>query len=56
MQFEVECDPMQYENKVETTKGIHTFNFLNKNNLEGVQNTSQKYHLPINVACIGMSG
>jgi hypothetical protein len=26
VQFGVECDPMQYENKVGTTKGIHSLN------------------------------
>jgi hypothetical protein len=52
MQFEVECDPMRYENKVETIEGIHTLNLKDKDNLKGVQKTSQKDHLLINVTCM----
>jgi hypothetical protein len=26
MQFGVECDPMRYDNKIGTTKGIHIYN------------------------------
>jgi hypothetical protein len=44
---------VQYENKVETTKGIHSLSFLGENNLEGVQKPSWKDHLPINKRCIG---
>jgi hypothetical protein len=28
VQFEMECDHMRYENKVETTKAIHSLNLL----------------------------
>ncbi len=52
MQFGVECDPMQYENKVGTIKGIHSLNCQDENSLEGVQIPSQKDHLPINATCI----
>jgi hypothetical protein len=40
MQFGVECDPMQYENKVETIEGIHSLNLQSENNLEVVQKPS----------------
>jgi len=36
----MECDPMQYENKVETTYGIHLLNLLDENNPIGVQKPS----------------
>ncbi len=55
VQFEVECDPMRYENKVETTTRIHTLNLFNENNPKGVQKPSQNDHLLINATCIGMS-
>jgi len=45
---------MQYENKVEITKGFHLLNIPNENNFEGVQKPSQKNHFPINVACVRM--
>jgi len=45
---------MQYENKVETIKGIYSFNLQGENSLEGVQKPSQKYHLPLNVAYVGL--
>ncbi len=48
------CDPMQYENKVETIKRIHLLNLLSKNNPKGEQKPSQKNFLLINVACVGM--
>jgi hypothetical protein len=35
--FGVECGPMQYENKVGTTKEIHSLNFQGENNPKGVQ-------------------
>jgi hypothetical protein len=54
MQFEMECDFMQYENKVKTTKGINSPNLLGENIPKGVQKPSQKDHLSINVACIRM--
>jgi len=54
VQFEVECDFVWYENKVEITKGIHLLNLLNENNPKGVQKPSQKDHLLTNVTCIGM--
>jgi hypothetical protein len=40
MQFGLECDPMQYENKVETTYGIHFLNLLGENSPIGVQKPS----------------
>jgi hypothetical protein len=50
----VECGPVQYENKVGTTKGINSLNFQGENSFEVVQKPSQKDHLLINVTCIGM--
>jgi hypothetical protein len=35
--FGVECDLMQYENKVGTTKGMHSLNFQRENSSKGVQ-------------------
>jgi hypothetical protein len=40
MQFKVECDLVQYENKVETTNGIHVLNLQSENSPKGVQQTS----------------
>ncbi len=40
VQFEVECDLVQYENKIETTEEIHKLNLLGENILEGVQKPS----------------
>jgi hypothetical protein len=40
VQFEVECDLSQYENKVEIIEGIHLLNLLSENNLEGVKKPS----------------
>ncbi len=54
MQFRVECDLVKHENKVGTIKGIHSLNLQGENNPKGVQKPSQKDHLPINAACIGM--
>jgi len=45
VQFDVECDIMQYENKVETTIRIHLQNLWSENNFEGLQKPSQKDHL-----------
>jgi len=36
----VECGPMQYENKVRTTKGIHSLNLQGENNPINFQNPS----------------
>jgi len=36
VQFEVECDLVQYENKVETIEGIHLLNLISENSFEGV--------------------
>jgi hypothetical protein len=55
MQFGVECGLVQYENKVRTTKGIHLLNLQGENSPKGVQKPSQKDHLLINVACVGIS-
>jgi hypothetical protein len=38
MQFEVECDFVQYENKVEIIEGLHLLNLLGENSLKGVKN------------------
>jgi len=38
VQFGVECDPMQYENKVGITKGIHLLNFQVENSSERFKN------------------
>jgi len=40
VQFEMKCDLMQYENKVETIEGIHLLNLLGENNLECVKKKS----------------
>jgi len=53
VQFNVECDIMQYDSKVETIVGIHLQNLLGKNSFKVVQ-PSNKDHLQINSACIGM--
>jgi hypothetical protein len=45
---------MRYENKVETTKGIHLLNLLGEKDPENCQKPSHKYHLLINVICAGM--
>jgi hypothetical protein len=45
VQFDMECDLMRYESKVETIVGIHLWNLLGENNFEGVQKPSQKDHL-----------
>jgi len=51
----VECDLVQYENKVGTIEGIHLLNLQNENSFENVQKPSQKYHLLINATCVGTS-
>jgi hypothetical protein len=38
--FDMECDLVQYENKVETTVGIHSWNILGESSLKGVQRPS----------------
>jgi hypothetical protein len=45
---------VRYENKVETTKGIHSLNLLGGKNPENGQKPSHKYHMLINVTCVGM--
>jgi hypothetical protein len=52
LQFDVECDIVQYENIVETTMGIHLQNLVGENNLLSVQNPSQKDHLQINATYV----
>jgi hypothetical protein len=47
MQFGVDYDPMRYENKVKTIKKLHLLNLLGENNVQNVQKSSQKDHLPI---------
>jgi hypothetical protein len=32
----MKCDPVQYENKVETIEGIHSLNLMGENSLEHV--------------------
>ncbi len=51
----MECDLVQYENKVETTMRIHLWNLMGENSLKDVLKSSQKYYLWTNVTCIGMS-
>jgi hypothetical protein len=51
----VECDLVRYENNVEITDGIHSLNILGENYFKGVQKPSQKNHLLINMAWVGMS-
>jgi hypothetical protein len=36
MQFDVECDLMRYESKVETIVGFHLQNLLSESNFKGV--------------------
>jgi hypothetical protein len=43
-----------WKKKIGITEGIHSLNLLDENNPEGVQKPSQKNHLPINGACVGM--
>jgi hypothetical protein len=50
----VECDLVWYGSKVETIVGICSWNLLNKNNIGVVWRPSNKDHLQINSACIGM--
>jgi hypothetical protein len=45
VQFNVECDLVQYESKVETIVEIHSWNFLGENNFIGVRRPSQKDQL-----------
>jgi hypothetical protein len=40
VQFGVDYDLVQYENKIGTTKGIHLLKFKGEKNLEGVQKPS----------------
>jgi hypothetical protein len=54
MHFEVEYDPVRYENQIETIKRIHSFNLQGENSFEGVQKPSQKDHLPLNAAYVGL--
>ncbi len=54
MQFDVECDLMWYDNKVEIIMEVHSQNLLGENNPKGVQKPSQKDHLQTNVACVRM--
>jgi hypothetical protein len=42
MQFGVECDLVQYENKDGTIEGIHLLNLQGENSPKGVQKPSQK--------------
>ncbi len=51
----MECDFVRDEKKVETIEGIHLLNLLNENSSKGAQKPFKKDHLPVNVACIGMS-
>ncbi len=52
VQFDMECDFVQYENKVKTTMGIHLQNLFGEKNLEGLQKPSQKDQLQINATCV----
>jgi len=42
MQFDVKCDLMQYDNKIETIVGIHLWNFLDEIVFGGFQKPFQK--------------
>jgi hypothetical protein len=52
VQFGVECDLVQYENKIGTTNGIHSLKFSGENDFEDIQKPFQNDHLLIHVACI----
>ncbi len=54
IQFQVECGPVQYENKAKTIEGTHLLNHQGENNLKDIQKPSQKNHLLINTTSIGM--
>jgi len=49
----VGCDFVQCENKVGIIKGIHSLNLQGESNPKGVQKSSQKDHLSINVTRVG---
>jgi hypothetical protein len=51
----VEFDLVQYENKIETTKVIHSLNLLGENSPEDVQKSSKKDYLLINATRIRLS-
>ncbi len=42
VQFNMECDLVRYENKVETIMGIYSWNLLGESKFEGVRKPSQK--------------
>jgi hypothetical protein len=48
MQFGVECDLVQYENKFGTIERIHLLNLQGENSPKGVQKPISKDHLLIN--------
>jgi hypothetical protein len=48
MQFGVECDLMQYENKFGTIERIQLLNLQGENSPKDVQKPFPKAHLPIN--------
>jgi hypothetical protein len=50
----MECDLVQYESKVKTNVGIHSWNLLSEKNLRGVRKPSQKTHLWIDSTWVGM--
>jgi hypothetical protein len=54
VQFGVECDPVQYENKVEIIEGINSLKLQGENNPKSIQKSSQKDHLPLNATYVGM--
>jgi len=51
----VEFDLVQYENKIDATKVIHSLNLLSENSLEDVQKSSKKDYLLINATWIQLS-
>jgi hypothetical protein len=48
VQFGVECDLVQYENKFGIIERIHSLNFQGENSPKGVQKPFPKDHLLIN--------
>ncbi len=50
----MECDLLRYDNEVETTMGIHSWNFLGENSFRAIKKPSEMDHLQINATCVGM--
>ncbi len=52
VEFNMECDLVWYESKIETIMGMHSWSFLGESTLKSIQTPSQKYHLQINLTCV----